>query len=779
MFSNATLVPADELVVSVSGTVAPNATGSLAASAAVTAGFGSIDVNPANDVDADADPQAPPQIDLVVSKTNGRPAYVPGQPVTYTVTVVNNGPSTASGFSLSDTLSHALSGLGVTCAVAGSGSCGSYTIAGTTITFTGLSLDPDAANRLTISVSGTVSSSATGDLVNTATAVAGAGSTETTPADNSATDLDVFGTAHVDLIVTKTDGLTSYVPGLPVTYTITVTNLGPSSAPDFSVADLVPTMMSDVTAMCAVTGTGSCGANASAGNAVSFTGASLAAGAGHALSITVTGTVDPSATDALDNTVAVTAGAGSIEGNPGDNSATDSDTAGAPMADLSVTKIGPPVATLGGTLTYTITVANAGPSTAPSATLTDPTPAGLTLVSIAGACTTLPCEMTNIVPGETRTLTVRYLLPRTYSGPPSIVNTATVSSSTADPIGSNSASSATAPVRNGQTCDVNGDGISELITSAGPGGGPHVRVWGVVAPFAHEITGFYAYSPYLPGGTTVACGDVTGDGIAEIITGAGPGGGPHVRVWQYTPVGQTVTELTGFYAYSPYFAGGARVTAADVTGDGIDEIITGAGPGGGPHIRVWQYTPVDQTVTELTGFWGDAPSTPTGMFVGAGDIDGDGRAEIVSGGGVGSDPTVRIWDVVGNLAALRAEFFAYDPAFFGGASVAMGDLDGDGAAEVITGAGPGGGPHVRVWRIAGTTATEVFGFFAYSPYFPGGVTVAAGDMDGDGIDELITGAGPGGGPHARVWKLTNGVITEVTGWFAYHPAFPGGTFVGR
>jgi hypothetical protein len=267
---------------------------------------------------------------------------------------------------------------------------------------------------------------------------------------------------------------------------------------------------------------------------------------------------------------------------------------------------------------------------------------------------------------------------------------------------------------------VNGDGISELLTGAGPGGGPHVRVWDVSAPFATELTGFYAYSPYFTGGTTVACGDVTGDGIAEIITGAGPGGGPHVRVWQFTPVGQTVTELTGFYAYSPYFAGGARVAAADVDGDGIDEIVTGAGPGGGPHVRVWKYTSAGQTVTELTGFWGDTPATSSGMFVGAGDLDGDGRAEIVTGPGIGSAPYVRVWSVTGNVASLRAQFVAYDPAFGGGASVTIGDLDGDGVGEVITGAGPGGGPHVRAWRITGSAATEVFGFFAYDPAFGGG-----------------------------------------------------------
>ena len=76
---------------------------------------------------------------------------------------------------------------------------------------------------------------------------------------------------------------------------------------------------------------------------------------------------------------------------------------------------------------------------------------------------------------------------------------------------------------------------------------------------------------------------------------------------------------------------------------------------------------------------------------------------------------MRVWGVVERISyELRAMFFAYHPLFSGGVSVATGDLDGDGVAEVITGAGPGGGPHVRVWRIAGGTATEVFGFFAYS-----------------------------------------------------------------
>ena len=119
-----------------------------------------------------------------------------------------------------------------------------------------------------------------------------------------------------------------------------------------------------------------------------------------------------------------------------------------------------------------------------------------------------------------------------------------------------------------------------------------------------------------------------------------------------------------------------------------------------------------------------------------------------------------------------ASFFAYDPAFAGGVSVAAGDVTGDGVADIITGAGAGGGPHVRAFSLAGGVVTEVASFFAYDPAFPGGVSVAAGDVTGDGVAEIITGAGPGGGPHVRAFSLAGGVVTEVASFFAYDPAFP-------
>ena len=362
----------------------------------------------------------------------------------------------------------------------------------------------------------------------------------------------------------------------------------------------------------------------------------------------------------------------------------------------------------GGSIAYTLTVVNAGPSSALAVTIDDPTPAGLTFLSTTGACaTTFPCALGTLAPGESRNITAVFRVPPGYAGANPIVNVATVSASTLDPVlSNNSASASTVVTDTNQGCDVNGDGRPEFITGAGPGGGPHVRIWSVDSGTLTELAGpgFYAYDAAFGGGVQVACRDLTGDGVAELVTGAGPGGSPHVRVWSVT--GGSLSELTGFFAYDPAFAGGVTLAAGDLTGDGVAELITGAGPGGGPHVRVLN---VAGGVSELTGF------------------------------------------------------YAYEPGFAGGVTVAAGDLTGDGVAELITAAGSGGGPHVRVWSMAGGSVSEIAGFYAYDPAFLGGVTVAAGDLTGDGVAELVTGAGPGGGPHVRVWSLTSAGPVEIAG----------------
>ena len=141
--------------------------------------------------------------------------------------------------------------------------------------------------------------------------------------------------------------------------------------------------------------------------------------------------------------------------------------------------------------------------------------------------------------------------------------------------------------------------------------------------------------------------------------------------------------------------------------------------------------------------------------VAAGDVDGDGRADIITGpdrAAARTSVSSAVWTCTSSTASMpTARLFA------GGVRVAAGDVDGDGRADIITGAGPGGGPHVRVF--SGVDLHELASFYAFDPTFAGGVSVAAGDIDGDGHADIITGAGPGsGGPTSRrdSWEAVPG-----------------------
>src|SRR5262245_44808219 len=159
-------------------------------------------------------------------------------------------------------------------------------------------------------------------------------------------------------------------------------------------------------------------------------------------------------------------------------------------------------------------------------------------------------------------------------------------------------------------------------------------------------------------------------------------------------------------AYESAFTGGVRVAAADVNRDTYPDLIVAPGPGGGPRIRV------------LDGKTGEQIAGPLGNF------------------------------------------FAFEESFTGGLNIAGADVDGDGYPDVIAAAGLGGGPHVKVF--SGKDGSELASFFAFEENFRGGLTVAAADFTGDGRAELVVGAGTGGGPRVRVLDL-NGSASDVSG----------------
>jgi len=163
-----------------------------------------------------------------------------------------------------------------------------------------------------------------------------------------------------------------------------------------------------------------------------------------------------------------------------------------------------------------------------------------------------------------------------------------------------------------------------------------------------------------------------------------------------------------------------------------------------------------------------AESFRGGVNVAVGDVDGDSKNEIIAGAGNGGGPHIRVFDQEGHL---ENSFFAYDPGFRGGVNVAVGDIDGNGVAEIIAGAGNGGGPHIRVFDSQGNVKSQ---FFAYAESFRGGVNVAVGDVDGDSKNEIIAGAGNGGGPHVRIFDSQ---VFLKGHFFAFDESFRGGVNV--
>jgi hypothetical protein len=302
---------------------------------------------------------------------------------------------------------------------------------------------------------------------------------------------------------------------------------------------------------------------------------------------------------------------------------------------------------------------------------------------------------------------------------------------------------------------------AQIITGADVGGTSHVKVFQGLS--GTETQSFLAYGSFT-GGVRVGAGHLNGDGVAEILTGAGAGApGGHIKAFD----GASVAEIRSFFAF-PGFSGGVYVSGGDITGDSIADIIVGAGSGTpGGHVKVFSGV----TGAEIRSFFAFAGFSG-GVRVGAGDVTGDGVADIITGagpGGIGGH--VKVFDGLTN-AEVRS-FFAYSVGFTGGVFVGAGDVNGDGIADIITGADEGSLSHVKVFD--GATNAEIRSFIAYGGVFAGGVRVGAGDLNGDAFADIITGAGPGGSGHVKVF---NGeTLAEISSFLAYGPSYTGGVFV--
>jgi hypothetical protein len=301
-----------------------------------------------------------------------------------------------------------------------------------------------------------------------------------------------------------------------------------------------------------------------------------------------------------------------------------------------------------------------------------------------------------------------------------------------------------------------------IVTGADAGGGPNVVLFR--RDTGQTLLNFFAYSPAFTGGVRVALGFINGrNAPPDIITVPGPGGGPEVKVWDMS--GNLIRD---FFAFGMGFTGGSYVAAGDVNGDGFDDIIISADAGGGPDVTVFS----GKDGSRLMNFFAYGEGFTGGVRVASGDVNGDGKADIVCGAGPGGGPNVTVFD--GATGQMIQSFFAYDIRFNNGIYVAATDVNGDGKADIITGPGAGGGPNVRVF--SGADDSLLANYMAYDPAFTGGVRVAAWPFLNGNVGDLVTVAGPGGGADVRVHDPLTGA--QLDAFFAYDPAFTGGLYVG-
>ncbi|PIW36689.1 MAG: hypothetical protein COW24_03955 [Candidatus Kerfeldbacteria bacterium CG15_BIG_FIL_POST_REV_8_21_14_020_45_12] len=198
-----------------------------------------------------------------------------------------------------------------------------------------------------------------------------------------------------------------------------------------------------------------------------------------------------------------------------------------------------------------------------------------------------------------------------------------------------------------------------------------------------------------------------------------------------------------------------------------ERVVVGAGPGGAPQVRIYN---LKNRSFEETWYAFDE-NLRTGVEVAVGQFDADKKDEVVVALDAGSLPLVGVFDGDGERLE---QFLAYDPGFSGGVRVGTGDFDGDGLDEIVTVPGEGGSPHVRVFEKNGS---EILSFMALDGVFTGGTYVTGLDWNGDGIDEIVVGAGQGGGPQVMVYNGRTGAV--LTNMNVYDESFHGGVRVAR
>jgi uncharacterized repeat protein (TIGR01451 family) len=713
-----------------------------------------------------ADVECRPSADLAITKTDGETTAVPGDALTYTIVVTNNGPDPVTGAAVSDLFPATLTDVSWMVSYTGGGSgplppSGSGSIA-TTVNL------PRFATA-TFTVTATINPAATGTLSNTATVSPPAGVTDPNLANNTSTDTTTL-TPVANLSIEKSDDPDQVTAGgVGYTYTLKVTNSGFSDAQNVVVVDNLPdgfvaTGFSDPGA---VTGT----------DPFTWTIGTLAAGGSAELVVTYSVNADVVA-GTYTNTATVTSPTDPTPPPP----ATE-ETEVVTGVDLDVSKTGDELYKGGGPLTFTVVVTNLGLSFASGVRVTDALPAGVVNWSWAvsytgtgsGTADGSPDSVIDSTAGidklmdlavlGTATFTITALTSASFQEDITNIATATIGQESATDSWKSEYDGPINPTQDVGALVVTNDDLCFGL--------PLVRVLDPETG-ADRITPFLAYEPNFRGSVRVATGDLTGDGIDEIVVAPGPGRVGQIRVFTVDGI-----ELRRYrtFPFGTTYRGGVDVAVGNIDGIGGNEIIASRSSGLS-RVNIFGVDPLaGDPVTNwpIRTFIGIPGAYRNGAVVTAGDYGtftngvmnttvADGIDEIAVGSNAGIRAQVRVFDV-STTPRQVGSFFAIRPGFRGGVTLSSARWNPeDTTDDIIVGSGVGGGSIVEVY--GGTPFSQFARLAVFSSFGrPNAVVNAAAlDITGDGVaDNLygVQGRGGSGGTRGvrRFERLTNTTST--------------------
>ena len=653
-------LPAGGSVTFMISAVVTAATGTVTNTAHVDAPAGLIDPNSGNDTASDTDTVIT-TADLTITKTDGTAQVDTGSTTTYTVVVTNQGPSAANGATLNDPAAAGLVKVGTpTCGSPTGGAACPASVSIAELEGAGVVIPVlPAGGSVTFTIAAQVTATS-GTVTNTASVAPPAGTTDPAMANNTASDTDTVGLV-ADLAITKSSSPKPYMAGAALTYTVVVSNAGPSDAVGARVQDTLPAPVAAFTWTCTpVTAGASCATANGSGNIDAL----VTLPAGGSVTFTVTGTVPGGTAGVITNTATVTAPVGVTDPVPGNNSATDVNPTG-PVADLSITKSSAPKPYVAGApLTYTMVVTNSGSSNAIGARVQDVLPGPLsafTWTCTAGgggsACQTAAGvgnidALVDLPVGTSVTFSVTGTVPGGTSG--TLVNTGTVSAPTGitDPVPGNNTATDTNPTTTSADLAITktsspkpytaGAALTYTIvaTNNGPASAIDARVLDVVPG---PLTGF---GWTCTAGAGASCATAAGNGNIDALVTLPVGASVTFTLTGTVPPGTTGTIVNTSTISAPAgltdpVPGNNSATDTNPTGPTVDLAITkgsapkpyvpgsgltytmvvsNAGPASAPGSRV-----TDTLPGPVAGFtWTCAPSGGGGTCAtaaGTGSID--------------------------------------------------------------------------------------------------------------------------------------------------------------